>query len=92
MGKEIPKHVAIIMDGNGRWAKKRFVPKKMGHRAGGQALNKLIEDIDKFGEVKHITVYAFSTEKLEAFRGRGQCFNGPFKRIYRRIYQEKQQQ
>lgn len=61
MDKEIPNHVAIIMDGNGRWAKKRMLPKKMGHRAGGQALNKLIEKIDEYG-IKHITVYAFSTE------------------------------
>lgn len=61
MSKEIPKHVAIIMDGNGRWAKKRLLPKALGHRAGGQALNKLIRKIDEFG-IEHITVYAFSTE------------------------------
>ena len=41
MGREVPKHIGIIMDGNGRWAKKRFLPRVMGHRQGAQALDKL---------------------------------------------------
>jgi len=57
----IPNHVAIIMDGNGRWAKKRLMPHSMGHRAGAQALRKLSYEIEKVG-VKYLTVYAFSTE------------------------------
>lgn len=61
MDSLLPQHIAIIMDGNGRWAKKRFLPKKMGHRAGAQALNRLIKEADKMG-LKHMTVYAFSTE------------------------------
>ncbi|HAG04516.1 MAG TPA: di-trans,poly-cis-decaprenylcistransferase, partial [Lachnospiraceae bacterium] len=48
-------------DGNGRWAKKRFLPRVMGHRAGAQALDKLLKDAEGLG-VGYITVYAFSTE------------------------------
>lgn len=61
MDKNIPEHIAIIMDGNGRWAKKRLLPRKLGHRAGAQTLNKLIKYADEIG-IKHMTVYAFSTE------------------------------
>lgn len=57
----VPQHIGIIMDGNGRWAKKRFLPKVMGHRKGAEALDKLLKDAENTG-VKHITVYAFSTE------------------------------
>jgi len=57
----IPNHLAIIMDGNGRWAKKRFMPHSMGHRAGAQTLRKLSEEIEKLG-IKYLTVYTFSTE------------------------------
>lgn len=59
--KEVPKHIGIIMDGNGRWAKKRFLPRVMGHRQGAIALDKLLNDAKGLG-VEHITVYAFSTE------------------------------
>jgi len=57
----IPTHLAIIMDGNGRWAKKRLMPHSMGHRAGAQALRKLSNEIEAMG-IKYLTVYAFSTE------------------------------
>jgi len=57
----LPRHVAIIMDGNGRWAKKFFMKRSAGHRAGAQALRKLVEDMDKAG-FEILTVYAFSTE------------------------------
>lgn len=57
----IPQHIAIIMDGNGRWAKKRGLPRNEGHRRGTSALEKIISHADKLG-VKHLTVYAFSTE------------------------------
>ena len=49
MGKEIPKHIGIIMDGNGRWAKKRFLPRVLGHRKGAEALDKLLKDADGMG-------------------------------------------
>jgi undecaprenyl diphosphate synthase len=61
MAREIPKHIAIIMDGNGRWAKKRLLPRVLGHRRGAEALDRLLKAADGMG-VKHITVYAFSTE------------------------------
>ncbi len=57
----IPKHIAIIMDGNGRWAKKRLLPRKAGHKAGAEALERVIDDCRELG-IKHLTVYAFSTE------------------------------
>jgi len=57
----IPKHVAIIMDGNGRWAKKKGVPRVAGHNAGMKAMKKIVDHSDKLG-VKYLTVYAFSTE------------------------------
>ncbi len=57
----IPKHIAIIMDGNGRWAKKRSLPRKAGHKAGADALERISKSAMKLG-IKHLTVYAFSTE------------------------------
>jgi undecaprenyl diphosphate synthase len=58
---EIPKHVAIIMDGNGRWAKQRGMPRMVGHREGAKRLKKVVSYLSKIG-VKYCTVYAFSTE------------------------------
>lgn len=57
----MPQHVAIIMDGNGRWAKQHGVPRVAGHRAGMEAMKKIVDHSDKLG-IKHLTVYAFSTE------------------------------
>ncbi len=57
----IPKHIAIIMDGNGRWAKQRMLPRSMGHRAGVEALRDVIKTASNIG-VKYLTLYAFSTE------------------------------
>ncbi|MDO5389265.1 MAG: isoprenyl transferase [Clostridia bacterium] len=59
--KEVPKHIGIIMDGNGRWAKKRLLPRVLGHRQGAIALDNLLNAAKGLG-VEHITVYAFSTE------------------------------
>jgi len=59
--RTIPQHIAIIMDGNGRWAKEKGLPRNEGHRRGTKALEKIISHADKMG-VKHLTVYAFSTE------------------------------
>ncbi|WP_302626217.1 isoprenyl transferase [uncultured Eubacterium sp.] len=60
-GLNIPEHVAIILDGNGRWAKKRFLPRNAGHAAGAKNVEKIIEDAHDMG-IKYITMYAFSTE------------------------------
>ena len=57
----IPKSIAIILDGNGRWAQKRNLPRAMGHKAGCETLEKTVEDCVRLG-VECLTVYAFSTE------------------------------
>jgi undecaprenyl diphosphate synthase len=57
----VPVHVAIIMDGNGRWAKKRNLPRQAGHRAGVENLRRVIDACVDFG-IKILTIYAFSTE------------------------------
>ena len=57
----IPTHVAIIMDGNGRWALSRGLPRLAGHRAGTENLRRVIEACIEFG-IQYLTIYAFSTE------------------------------
>lgn len=57
----IPQHVAIILDGNGRWAKKRGMPRNYGHAQGSKNVERICEEAYKMG-VKYLTVYAFSTE------------------------------
>ena len=57
----LPNHIAIIMDGNRRWAKKRNLPAKLGHSQGCNALEKIVKYCNKIG-IKQLTVYAFSTE------------------------------
>ena len=57
----VPKHIAIIMDGNGRWAKKRGLPRTAGHKAGGETFRNIANYCRSIG-VKYFTVYAFSTE------------------------------
>ncbi len=57
----IPQHIGIIMDGNGRWAKSKGLPRSAGHRAGAETLKKIVKYCNKIG-VKCVTAYAFSTE------------------------------
>ncbi len=57
----VPQHIAIILDGNGRWAKKKHLPRNMGHVQGSKTVERIIEDAHDLG-VKYLTVYAFSTE------------------------------
>ena len=57
----LPVHIGIIMDGNGRWAKKRGLPRKAGHAAGAQVFRKITKYCEKIG-IHYLTVYAFSTE------------------------------
>ena len=57
----MPEHVAVIMDGNGRWAKKRLMPRTYGHSVGAKAIEAACENCDEIG-IKYLTVYAFSTE------------------------------
>ena len=57
----LPVHIGVIMDGNGRWAKRRGLPRSAGHQAGADTLKKIVTECNKMG-IKYITVYAFSTE------------------------------
>ena len=91
---KIPKHVAIILDGNGRWAKRRGLPRKLGHKAGCEALEQIVEDAARLG-IKVLSIYAFSTENwkrtqdevsalMQLFRYyiprlRKRCFEGDIK-------------
>ncbi len=59
--QKVPRHVAIILDGNGRWAKKRLMPRNYGHSQGSKNVERICEDAWKMG-IKYLTVYAFSTE------------------------------
>lgn len=59
--QNIPQHIAIIMDGNGRWAKQKGLPRIAGHREGSESLRAVLKACAEFG-VKYLTVYAFSTE------------------------------
>lgn len=58
---KIPQHVGIIMDGNGRWAKKRNLPRSFGHKQGVETIREIVKECDKMG-IKYLTLYAFSTE------------------------------
>lgn len=58
---KIPKHVAIILDGNGRWAKAHNMPRNFGHKKGAETVEKICEEAYKMG-IEYLTVYAFSTE------------------------------
>lgn len=59
--ERIPKHIGIIMDGNGRWAKQRNLPRTMGHKAGVETIRRILKECNRLG-VRYLTLYAFSTE------------------------------
>lgn len=61
LGLKVPYHVAVILDGNGRWAKKRMMPRTYGHYQGSKVVEDMLHVVDDLG-VKYFTVYAFSTE------------------------------
>jgi undecaprenyl diphosphate synthase len=60
-GARIPQHIAVIMDGNGRWANRRGLPRLAGHRAGTENIRAIVAEADRIG-VRYLTLYAFSTE------------------------------
>ena len=62
--KNIPKHIGIILDGNGRWAKKRGLPRIMGHAMGIKRIEAIIPEVRKLG-VQSLTLFAFSTENWD---------------------------
>lgn len=57
----LPRHIAVIMDGNGRWAKRRFLPRIEGHRNGAKSVRMIVEESRKLG-IRYLTLFAFSTE------------------------------
>ncbi len=59
--RNIPRHVAVILDGNGRWAKAHHLPRKLGHKAGCENLEQIVEDAARLG-IEYFTIYGFSTE------------------------------
>ncbi|MBT45562.1 MAG: di-trans,poly-cis-decaprenylcistransferase [Deltaproteobacteria bacterium] len=61
MNSHVPQHVAIIMDGNGRWARERGLPRREGHRAGAESVREVVETCKELG-IKFLTLYAFSSE------------------------------
>ncbi|MCS7249377.1 MAG: isoprenyl transferase [candidate division WOR-3 bacterium] len=64
MSENIPTHIAIIMDGNGRWAKERNLPRYFGHQAGVESVREVVRSCAKLG-VKYLTLFVFSTENWE---------------------------
>lgn len=84
MGISVPTHVAIIMDGNGRWAKQRRLPRQAGHRAGVENLRRVIEACIEFG-IQILTIYAFSTENW----GRPESEVRGLMRIFRRVLDQE---
>ncbi len=61
INSHVPQHVAIIMDGNGRWARERGLPRREGHRAGAESVREVVETCKELG-IKFLTLYAFSSE------------------------------
>ncbi|MFC1770762.1 polyprenyl diphosphate synthase [Candidatus Margulisiibacteriota bacterium] len=78
--KNIPQHIAIIMDGNGRWAKGRFLPRQAGHREGAEALRRTIKACVEFG-IRYLTVYVFSTENWKRPKTEVNFLMGLFKKL-----------
>jgi undecaprenyl diphosphate synthase len=80
----VPTHIAIIMDGNGRWARQRKLPRQAGHRAGVENLRRAIDACIEFG-IKILTIYAFSTENW----GRPESEVRGLMRIFRRVLDQE---
>jgi undecaprenyl diphosphate synthase len=76
----IPAHIAIVMDGNGRWAKKRHLPRIMGHKAGTEAFRSAVKNCSKLG-VKYLSVYAFSSENWKRPEDEVKFLMGLFKQL-----------
>ena len=87
----IPRHVAVIMDGNGRWAKKRLMPRTFGHNAGMNTMIAMARKAKKMG-VRYLTVYALSTENLsrpqEELEGLYNLFRRYFTKNVKDLYTE----
>jgi len=88
---QVPTHIAIIMDGNGRWARSRGLPRLAGHRAGTENLRRIIEACVEFG-VKYLTIYAFSTENWGRPQNEVQGLMGIFDEVFNRELAELHRQ
>ena len=64
LSSQFPKHVAIIMDGNGRWAKRRGLPRLVGHKAGAKCVRTIVEECRRIG-IRYLTLFCFSTENWQ---------------------------
>ena len=83
LAAELPRHVGIIMDGNGRWAKARGLPRPLGHRAGMERLRGLIQLTSDLG-IEALSLYAFSTENWKRPAGEVEALLGLFMEYFRR--------
>lgn len=79
-----PRHIAIIMDGNRRWAKERGLSSKLGHKEGAENLKKLTRYANKLG-IEYLTVYAFSTENWKRSEEEVRNSNDAFEELFRRF-------
>jgi undecaprenyl diphosphate synthase len=78
--QNLPKHIAIIMDGNGRWAKRRFLPRTMGHKAAVKRVRGTIEDCLDL-KIKHLTLFAFGRENWLRPKNEVETLMGLFKKV-----------
>ncbi len=84
--RQIPQHIAVIMDGNGRWAKKRHLPRSAGHAAGSETFRKIAIYCQEIG-VKYFTVYAFSTENWKRPQAEVEALMNLFRKYLRESMQ-----
>ena len=88
-GGRVPQHVAIIMDGNGRWAKKRMMPRTYGHAQGSRTVERICEDAWRMG-IRYLTVYAFFHGKLEKAAGGDRYPDGSAPGLHEGLHQDEQ--
>ena len=86
--EKLPKHIAIIMDGNGRWAKKRFLPRTAGHKAGVETVRTIITECKRLG-IKHVTLYTFSTENWKRSKDEVDSIMGLLREYINRFFSDK---
>ena len=86
----LPRHIAIIMDGNGRWAKQRGLPRKMGHAAGSETFRRIATYCKNLG-VEYLTVYAFSTENWKRSQDEVQAIMALFEKYLHEAIDEMAQ-
>lgn len=87
----LPRHIAIIMDGNGRWAKKRFLPRLIGHKAGVKAIERTVRAADAMG-IECLSLYAFSTENWKRPEKEVTGLMSIFRFVLRRKVEEMKQE